>query len=207
VIDPLMAFLDPSVNSFRDQDARLTPSPLSHLAQETGAPVLILRHLNKSAGGNALYLGGGSIGFIGAVRSGLVAAKDPDSPEHRRVLASSKSNLGPPLPALRYQLVVEGGQTQPHVEWLGTCEYTADALLAASAEEQPAGAVEEAIVWLEEQLALGPRRGEEIEQLAAQAGISVSTLRRARERRCIADDRAPFLWTLRAGVVSGKQEG
>jgi AAA domain len=189
VIDPLMAFLDPSVNSFRDQDARLTLSPLAQLAQETGAAVLILRHLNKSAGGNALYRGGGSIGFIGAVRSGLVAAKDPDDPKHRRVLASSKSNLGPPLPALRYRLVVEEGQTQPRVEWLGTCDYTADALLAANAEEQPAGAVEEAIEWLEEQLASGPRRGTEIKQLAAQAGIKEITLRRARERRCQIPDR------------------
>jgi hypothetical protein len=193
VVDPLIAFLDLSVNSFCDQDARLTRPPLAHLAETTGAAILIRRHLNKSAGGNALWRGGGSIGFIGAVRSGLVAAKDLDAPEHQHALASGKSNLGPPLPSLRYRLTVEHGQAQPHVAWLGTCEYTADALLAASGEEQPAGALEEAITWLEEQLATEPRRGVEIKQLAAQAGIKEITPRRARERRCTTDDRPPFL--------------
>jgi len=36
VIDPLMAYLDPSQNSFRDQHARLALDPLAELARETG---------------------------------------------------------------------------------------------------------------------------------------------------------------------------
>jgi AAA domain-containing protein len=203
VIDPLMAFLDPSINSFRDQDARATLAPLSRLAEATGAAVLNLRHLNKSAGGNALYRGGGSIGIIGAARSGLLAAKDPNDPEHQRVLASSKSNLGPPLPSLRYRLVVDESQTQPRVEWLGACDYTAGMLLAASGEEEKSGALEEATAWLGELLADGPRPGGEIKRLATQAGISERTLGRAREQVCGKPERVGFggamqsLWSLR----------
>jgi AAA domain-containing protein len=202
VIDPLKSFLDSSVNSFSDQDARtVLLEPLKRLAEENGATILLLRHLNKTTGGKAIYRGGGSIGFIGAARGGLLAAKDPDDPEHQRVLASGKSNLGPPLPSLRYHLVVDEGQTHPRVEWLEMCDYTADALVA-DVEEEP-GAREEAEAWLEEQLAAGPRRGSEIKQLAAQAGISARTLRRARERVCEKPDRhglrkgAYSLWQLR----------
>src|SRR5262249_2417464 len=63
VIDPLMAYLDSSVNSYRDQDVRLAFRPLAQLAQETGCAVVVVRHLNKGAGGNPLYRGGGSIGI------------------------------------------------------------------------------------------------------------------------------------------------
>ena|GEM_PF-5871185 len=38
-------------------------------------------------------------------RSVLLVAPDPQQPERHRVLASSKSNLGSPAPALRYAVV------------------------------------------------------------------------------------------------------
>jgi hypothetical protein len=197
MIDPLMSFLDSSVNPFSDQDARaVLLEPLKRLAEATGAAILLLRHLNKSESGKALYRGGGSIGFIGAARSGLLVAKDPDDPEHQRVLACGKSNLGPPLPALRYRLVVDEDQTQPHVEWLGTCDYTADTLVTENAGDDP-GAGEEAIQWLEELLADGPRPAGEMKRLARQAGISLATLRRARRKRCDVTERLPFHWSLK----------
>jgi hypothetical protein len=197
VIDPLMAFLDPSVNSFRDQDARtVLLEPLKRLAEETGAAILLLRHLNKRESGNAVHRGGGSIGFIGAARSGLLVAKDPDDPEHQRALASGKSNLGPPPPALRYRLIVADGETQPRVEWLGACGYTADTLVAQSAGDE-LGALEGATLWLEEALADGTRPAAEMKRLARQAGISLATLRRARRKRCDVAERPPFNWSLK----------
>jgi hypothetical protein len=77
--------------------------------------------------------------------------------------------------------MVADGQTHPHVEWLGTCGYTADALSAAGME-QPAGAVEEAMAWLEETLADGPLPSAEVRRLAEEEGISPKSLRTARER-------------------------
>src|SRR5918997_427133 len=76
VIDPLMAFLTGKTDSHKDQDIRRGLAPLAALAERKGAAVLLVRHLNKSAGGNALYRGGGSIGIIGAARAGLVVAPD-----------------------------------------------------------------------------------------------------------------------------------
>ncbi len=50
VIDPLMAFLSGRVKSFHDQDVRRARAPLAAMAEETGAAVLVLRHLNKMQG-------------------------------------------------------------------------------------------------------------------------------------------------------------
>ena len=56
---------------------------------------MLLRHLNKDAkGSNPLYRGGGSIAFIGAARSALVAARDPEE-DDRLVLAHLKASVGP----------------------------------------------------------------------------------------------------------------
>ena len=103
VVDPLMAFLSGKTDSHKDQDIRRALAPLAALAERTGAAVLIVRHLNKSAGGNTLYRGGGSIGIIGAARSGLVVAPDPEDPE-RRILAANKHNLSVAAPSLAFRV-------------------------------------------------------------------------------------------------------
>ncbi|WIG61810.1 MAG: hypothetical protein OJF49_004559 [Ktedonobacterales bacterium] len=106
VIDPLSAYLDPNVNTWRDSDVRAALMPLAQAAKERNTAILCMRHLNKSSGANALYRGSGSIGIIGLARSGLLVAKSPDDPEHERILASTKSNLGPPMPSLRYRVTL-----------------------------------------------------------------------------------------------------
>src|SRR5262249_26278743 len=103
IVDPLTAYLGADVNSHRDQDVRRALFPLAKLAEATGAAVLVVRHLNKSTAANPLYRGGGSIGIIGAARSGLLVARDPDNAD-RRVLASSKCNLAKLPPSLGFAL-------------------------------------------------------------------------------------------------------
>jgi hypothetical protein len=184
VIDPLMAFLDLKVNSWRDQDVRRALTPLANLAERTGAAILILRHLNKATGMNALYRGGGSIGIVAAARSGLLVAKHPDDPDHERVLAATKSNLGPPPPSLRYRVTAsEDSEDIPWIEWLGECALNAEQALSASQPEQDAtksSKLEEAVEWLRATLAKGPCLGRGVEKWARAAGISDATLRRAR---------------------------
>jgi hypothetical protein len=104
VIDPVMSYLDPDINSNNDQQVRRALMPLASSPRRPGAAIVLLRHLNKSTTGSALYRGGGSIGFVGVSRSALILARDPDEPG-RVVLASTKSNLGPPPPSLHFRLV------------------------------------------------------------------------------------------------------
>src|ERR687890_334782 len=87
VVDPVMAFLSGNTNSHKDQDVRRALAPLAKLAERTGAAILIVRHLNKASGGETTHRGGGSIGIIGAARSGLVVAEDPEDPEWRGLFA------------------------------------------------------------------------------------------------------------------------
>ncbi len=101
-----MAYLAGDVNAHRDQDIRRALHVLSGLAERPGCCVIVLRHLNKSGGGNALYRGGGSIGIIGAARAGFMCGRDPDDETGaRRVFANIKMNIAPEPPSLAYWLV------------------------------------------------------------------------------------------------------
>lgn len=130
VVDVLMAYLPTGTDSHKDQDVRRVLSRLSAMADETGCTVLLLRHLNKAKGGDPMYRGGGSIGIVGAARAGMLVAADPDDDTGSvRVLASTKSNLGPPPESLRYRLV-DAGTGVARVDWLGVDERDARTLLA-----------------------------------------------------------------------------
>ena len=187
VIDPLMAFLPGDVNSHRDQDVRRALAPLARLAERTGAAVVVIRHLNKGAGGNALYRGGGSIGIVGAARSGLLIAKHPED-DGRRVLASIKSNLAAPAPSLVFGLSsTESGAVQ--VDWKGESDLDAAALLSAPADHEERSALSEAQEFLRKVLAEGPEPASEVKREADSAGISKRTLDRARQSLGVASER------------------
>lgn len=92
----------------------------------------LVRHLNKKSGeSNALYRGGGSIGIIGAARTGLVIAKAPEE-MNRRVLAVTKCNVAREAPSMAFAIETAPSGTSV-VEWLGECETSAGDLLAPTA--------------------------------------------------------------------------
>ena len=199
IIDPLFAYLASEVDSFRDHDVRAALAPLGAAAERTRVAVLVVRHLNKRAGGPAMYRGGGSIGIIGLARSGLVVAPDPDDPA-LRILASVKNNLCPPSPSLRWKLVgtAEG---VARVEWLGVSEHGADALLAESVDvPEERSALREASEFLRELLAEGEVPASEVFRRAREGGISERTLERAKRRAGIRHRKqlgsGRFVWCL-----------
>jgi hypothetical protein len=178
VVDPLMAFLNGRTDSHRDQDIRQVLAVLSDLASRTSAAFTIVRHLNKGAGAKALYRGGGSIGIVGAARSGLLVGKDPSDPSGiRRILASTKSNLQVEAPSMAFK--IEGHGSTSRVAWLGTSTHTAEQLVAEPRREA-GGAIGKAQTFLTELLAEGPVAVRAVEARANAAGISMTTLTRAR---------------------------
>lgn len=178
VVDPLMAFLSGDVNAHRDQDVRRALAPLKTLAEDTGAAVVIIRHLNKGTGASPIYRGGGSIGIVGAARSALLVARHPED-DSRRVLARVKNNLAEPVPSLAFELTgtAEGSV---RVEWKGETHHAADALLAAPTDPEERSALEEAMDFLREVLADGPIWSVEVKKGAREAEISEATLKRAK---------------------------
>ncbi|MCC6131408.1 MAG: AAA family ATPase [Acidobacteria bacterium] len=219
IIDPLMAYLGPDVNSHRDQDIRRTLSPLSKMAEETGAALLVVRHLNKSAGGQAIYRGGGSIGIAGAARVVLLVAKDPED-EERRILAVVKNNLAKFPDSLAFRLQSVGHVAR--VEWDSEpVSYTADELLAVSAQDpdsqeerdEKRTAKKAAAEWLTDLLMDGPVPSEEIPDIAKKAGLSWATVRRAKETLGVVSQRigpgrnAPWEWRLPEPIRKGRNFG
>ncbi len=203
VIDPLMAFLSGSTNSHRDQDVRRALARVHDLAERAGAVLWVVRHLNKTTGGPAVYRGGGSIGIIGAARSGLLVARDPDNDE-ARVLASTKSNLCAPPPSLSWHLKnTESGVAR--VVWDGPSEHGADALLSLPTSGDERTSREEAKDFLRDFLAAGPVGAKEAQSAARESGISDATLRRARLDLGVVLERAGFqgrsMWSLPPTLV------
>ena len=180
VIDPLMAHLGPTTNAYKDADVRRALAPLSRFAEEHALAVVVIRHLNKMSGGSPLYRGGGSIGLIGAARSGLLVGRDPMD-ESRLVLASVKSNLARKPDSLAFRVTSSAADADvPVVEWEGTCELGAADLLGSPSNGRERSATKEAEAWLETVLAESPFPAAKVYDLAEEAGIAKRTLKRAK---------------------------
>ena len=209
IVDVVMAYLPSGTDSHRDQDVRAVLGRLSGLADRTGCSVLLLRHLNKAAGRDPLYRGGGSIGIVGAARSGLLVAADPDDPE-RRVLASVKSNLGPAPDSLAYRLV-SADLGVARVRWEGSTGHSAADLLRPRDNDDEAESRTEAEKWLEDYLlAAGSATSKDAKRDAAKDGIAERTLHRARQKLGVIVSHRGFprvtWWHLPAGTTDPSNE-
>jgi hypothetical protein len=192
VVDPLMAFLSEKTDSYKDQDIRRALAPLAALAERTRAAILIVRHLTKATGGNTLYRGGGSIAIIGAARSGLVIAQDPEDSE-RRILAANKHNLSKAAPSLAFNI-----ETAPNgaarVSWRGTSILSADDILKEPADPEQKSALSEAKEFLFQELGEGAVPAEQVEKDAQEAKISMSTLKRAKRKLGVRSRKQGDIW-------------
>jgi len=200
IVDPLMAFLSGDVNSHRDQDVRRALAPLKRLAEETGAAVVAVRHLNKGSGGNPIYRGGGSIGIIGAARSALLVARHPENESHR-VLARQKNNLAKPVPSQVFTLT-EAANGTVRVEWKGETSHTADALLAAPTAPEERSALDEAMEFLRDVLGNGPVWSKQVQKDAREADVTEITLKRAKAALGIRSEKqgdGSWAWALPKG--------
>jgi len=179
IVDPFVAFLERGLNANNEQHIRRAGVALKDFAERTGVAIVAVRHLNKSAHGNPLYRGGGSIGFIGAARCGLLLAADPDDPA-RRVLAATKTNLAQVPPSLAFRLRPIPGADVARVVWEGESPLTAADLLLPATNRERASTLNAVRAWLRDRLAAGPRLGTDLQAEAAAAGISLASRRRAR---------------------------
>jgi len=184
IIDPLMAFLGSSINTYSDHSVRTALGPLAGLAEELNVVLLCIRHFSKQVGKSAIHKGGGSIGIVAAARLVMLVCKDPKDAS-LRVLAVAKSNLDQKPKALRYRII--GKHSDPGepnawqssgIDWVGTCNLDADELVADS-EQKPDSVLQKVQGFIQEALAAGPMKAKEVIELGTKKGHSSVTLQRA----------------------------
>lgn len=200
VIDPLMAHLPETVNSWRDQSIRRALAPLHRLAERRGCAIVVVVHLNKREGDDPLQRVGGSIGITGAARSVLLLARDPEDPDgevgQRRVLAHVKSNYGPER--ISRALRIEPFLIDPKGDHIETSRIVdegesphlgRDLLVAVDRDEGKRG---EAVAFLFEELHGGPRPPLEVIESGKARGFSERTVKRAKKELGVRSERVGF---------------
>ena len=201
IIDPMMGHLG-DVDSFKDQNIRKALGPLARLAESVNGAVLGIMHLNKRECSSIVARVGGSVGFVAAARSVLLAAQDPESEEHGRgVLIHAKCNVAPHAPTIRYQL--EGvnyhhGEIEiqtSRVVWGQEAEHihVGDVLRPEAQGTDEPGQKSEAKDWLTAFLQAGPKPSEDVVKRAAKEGpFSEKTLRRAKKELGVKAEKVGF---------------
>lgn len=205
IIDPPAAYLGSKVDSYKDSDVRKVLTPLGTLAQDTGALVLLIVHLNKRTDGNPQQRIGGSTAWIAAPRVAFMVIEDTKS--KARFMLPVKNNLGDDKTGFEYRiqekLVAYPEQTlkTSHIEWMGTSQKSAAELLDPPKREK-ASAVDEAKLFLEQELGQSPAMVTDLKASAKSAGISWASVQRAKGELLVITKKlsAGWQWTLLKGT-------
>ncbi len=197
IIDPPSAYLGSKVDSYKDADVRQVLTPLGSLAQDTGALILLVVHLNKRSDAGAQQRFGGSTAWVAAPRAAFLVAEDPVTRD--RYMVPVKNNLGDDRTGFNYQihekLLTYKNQTlkAPFVKWLGKSQRSAADLLAPP-QRNSSTAVDEAQLFLANQLSAGKMKVADLKIAAESAGVSWASIQRAKQGLAVASKRVADCW-------------
>ena len=208
IIDPPSAYLGTKVDSYKDSDVRRVLMPLGTLAQDTGAMILLIVHLNKRTDGGAQQRFSGSTAWTAAPRVGFMVAEDPVTKQ--RFMLPVKNNIGDDRLGYQYhieeKLVGYGGQTfkSSFIVWDQTTNRSVAELLTPPKANKP-DAVTIARSFLEEELIAGPIAVDQLQTAAKAAGISWPSVLRAKSTMLITSEKvgAGWTWTLLTAKRNG----
>ena len=140
VIDPIQAALG-HINMNQANMTRPLLEGLGHVAETYGCAVLMIRHLNKSGSGKAIYRGLGSIDIMGAARTAMWAEEHPNN-DNWVLMGQTKSNF---TPLGRTQVFGKSGGV---FDWFGSSRVKGSLFSDAEPGPDPQ-AVLKAALWLE----------------------------------------------------------
>jgi hypothetical protein len=184
VIDPVPAYLK-GVDDNRNAALRGVLSPLKTLAERLNAAVVLVNHLTKAASANGKHRVLGSIAYVGACRANYLFVPDPQDQSGRRVLMlDNGNNVAPPAPTSAY--TIEDTVNGPRVVWSeeAVSLTTGEALWPTPGPSAPGNrsGVSQCEAWLRDALVGGRVLAADLRRAGEAAGISWSTLSRARSR-------------------------
>lgn len=182
ILDPVVSAV--TGDSHKNTEVRRSLQPLVDAAAAGNFAVLGITHFSKGGqGGDPTQRVIGSVAFSAVARVVLVAAKvRGENGEDRRILARSKSNIGPDDGGIEYHL--EQVEALPGIEasritWGKAVEGSARALLTDVADDEEQAPRDSAADFLREVLKDGPTPAKSVKAEAAEAGHSWNTVRRA----------------------------
>ena len=185
IIDPLMAFLSEKADANQDHSIRRALANLALMADRRDVALLVCVHLNKDEAKSLMYRVGGSIGLVGAARSLLLFATDPDD-DAKRLLAHAKANWATLAGTLRYRfdhVDLEQGERQLTTVVLrpdGVSDLSAEQLIGRRRAE---GKLSEAAEAIELAVSEDARASTEVKtEVAEEVGCSIATVKRAAEQ-------------------------
>lgn len=197
IIDPPSAYLGPKVDAYKESDVRRVLAPLTQLAHDTGALVLLVVHLNKRSDGGAQQRFGGSTAWIAAPRAAFLVAEEEAT--RRRFMLPVKNNLGNDRLGFEYRVAEtilnyrSGPIKAPFIEWLGKSNRSTTDLLNPPKPKEPS-AMDEAKEFLRNQLAGGTKPAADVKAAASNAGISDATLNRAKTDLRVKSTKVENVW-------------
>jgi AAA domain len=186
IIDPISSYLGPKVDSHVNAAVRAVLEPVSEMAARLRVAIVAITHPPKGTGTTAINRFIGSIAFVAAARAAFMVTCDAED-EIRRLFLPVKNNLAPLGKGLAFRLeqrLVADGIVGSSVAWeTETVTITADqALQAADDRGGGEGAGADAEEFLREALAGGAVAVIDLKADAKQAGLSWTTIRRAKDR-------------------------
>jgi hypothetical protein len=170
VLDPFTTFIGPKADMCRATDIRRMMSALAKIAEANNCAVVLVAHINKSAGAKDLYRSLGSIDLPAAARSVLLVGRDKDG--DTRYVRHIKSSLAPEGIPFAFRI-----GTDSAVEFLG--EYSG-VMIDEEETAVPDGKRHKAEEIILHMLSDSPRRSTEIMDACAAAGISEATVKRVK---------------------------
>lgn len=199
IIDPVSAYLG-TADSHKMADVVSLMAQLKTLASDTQCAIIMVNHLNKSSGQDALLKTQGSIGFVSHARAVWGVAKDKDNPQ-RRYFMPLKNNLGSDDAAAGMAYQIEEFHLTDSDPPIITSRIMWDAEpvtqsaeeLFNTAPEHERGALDDAEDFLRDALAMGWTRTAELQLSSRKAGHSWATICRAKSRMRI-----------KATIIAGK---
>ena len=199
IVDPLNAFIGLEIDSHKDAELRHgVLQPLANIAEESGAAVLAISHMNKTMT-QAMYRLGGSVALVAAPRTVFVFAEmDPEEKPGEYVFVCLKNNYSRKPPALNYimeEVVRPGIGPVSRIRWV-TESGTSAAQALSVAQPEDRGQRGSAKQLLHDMLEKGPQLVKDIEREARAAGISIRTLDRSRADLGIKPKRQEGKWYL-----------
>lgn len=208
IIDPVSSYMD-GIDQHKNGDVRSALQPLVEAAEEHQTAVLMVTHLSKAQARSALSAATGSLAFGALARQAHLVIPDPDDQTgRRRFFLCMKSNIGPRPAGLAFEIDHDGV-----VRWSADAVNVDanDVLRRSSQGDKRVSKVDAAKAWLE-RLRLDEKSlpAKEVTELAADSGITYSTLKRAFDDMGGVASRDEFqgayMWTIPTADVITEQE-